>query len=271
MGGFKKVPYSKNSTFRMLAANIWRPPNDPQIFAVVELEMSRALAFIEKFREVEGVKATPTHLIIKSAAILFARHPNINAKCEGGNIYQRDSVNVSVLVDVGGAKDIGHVLLRDVEKMTLKEIVERTTQIADEVRSGVDREFGRSRMVFNRLPPFLLRRYFDIANILVNKLNLNLPVLGAPRDPFGSAMVSNVGMLGVEEGFAPIPPLSRVSILGLVTAIRDRPWVEEGKVVVRPTMKLCLTLDHRIADGYESAGVARELKEIIANPETYFK
>lgn len=161
MSGFKKVPYSENSTFRMLAANMWRPPNDPQIFSVVELEMSRALAFIEQFRAVEGVRATPTHLFIKSAAILFARHPRINAKCEGGNIYQRDSVDVSVLVDVGAAKDLGHVLLRDVEKMPLREIVERTTRMAGEVKSGEDREFGRSRMLLNKLPlppQALLRR-----------------------------------------------------------------------------------------------------------------
>ena len=99
---FKKVPYSKNSPFRMLAANTWRPPNDPQIFAVSELEMSKVLAFIEKFQKDEGVKVTPTHIIIKAVAILLARHPQINAKCEGGNIYQRDSVNICVLVDIGG-------------------------------------------------------------------------------------------------------------------------------------------------------------------------
>ena len=271
MGKVKKVPYSKNSTFRMLAANTWKPPNDPQIFTVAELDMSKVLAFIEKFRKDEGVKATPTHIIIKTAAILLTRHPKINAKCEGGNIYQRDSVAISVLVDVGGAKDLGQVLLRDVEKMSLKEIVERTAKVGGEVKSGVDREFGRSRVLYNKLPPFLLRRYFDIANILINKLNLNLAAFGVPRDPFGSVLVTSLGMLGVEECFAPIPPLSRVSVAVLVTAIKDRPWVEDGKVVVRPTMKLCLTLDHRVVEGYETAGIANELKEIIANPEKYFK
>jgi pyruvate/2-oxoglutarate dehydrogenase complex dihydrolipoamide acyltransferase (E2) component len=271
MGKVKKVPHSQNSSFIMMAANTWRPPNDPQIFAVSELEMSKVLAFIEKFRKDEGAKATPTHIIIKAIAILFVRHPKINAKCEGGNIYQRDSVNISVLVDVGGAKDLGQVLLRDVDKMSLKEIVEKTTRVAGEVKSGVDNEFGRSRMVFNKLPPFLLRRYFDIVNILINKLNLNLDAFGAPRDPFGSALVTSLGMLGIEECFAPIPPLTRVPVALLVTAIKDRPWVEDGKVVVRPTMKLCVTLDHRIVNGYEAAGVANELKEIIANPEKYFK
>lgn len=269
MGKVKKVPYWKNSPFRMLAANTWVSPNDPQIFAVVELDMSKAIAFIEKFRKREGVKATPTHLIIKAAAILLERHPGINAKCEGGNIYQRDSVNMCVLVAVGGAKDIGQVHLRDVDKMPLKEIVERTTKVADELKSGVDKEFGKSRMIFNKLPPFLLRRYFGIVNILMNKLNLNLSMFGVPRDPFGSVLVTSVGMLGVEECFAPIPPLSRVSVALLVTVIKDRPWVEDGKVVVRPIMRLCVTLDHRVVDGYESAAVAAEFKEIITNPEKY--
>jgi pyruvate/2-oxoglutarate dehydrogenase complex dihydrolipoamide acyltransferase (E2) component len=271
MGRFKKVPYGKNSAFRMLAANSWLPPNDPQIYAVVELEMAKALAFIEKFRKDEGVKATPTHITIKAAAILLARHPKINAKCEGGNIYQRDSVNISVAVDVGGAKDLGLVLLRDVDKMPLKEIVERTAKAAGEVKRGVDRDLGRSRVLYNKLPPFLLRRYFDIADILINKLNLDLRLFGVPRDPFGGAFITSVGMLGVEECFAPIPTLSRVSVALLVTAIKDRPWVEDGKVVVRPIMKLCVTFDHRIVEGYEAAAIANELKEIVANPESYLR
>jgi pyruvate/2-oxoglutarate dehydrogenase complex dihydrolipoamide acyltransferase (E2) component len=271
MGNFKKVPYRQNSPFRMLAANTWRPPNDSQIFSVAELDMSKVLAFIEKFQKDEGVKATPTHIIIKTVGILLARHPKINAKCEGGNIYERDNVSVSVLVDIGGARDLGHVLLRQVEKMSLKEIVDKTTRVAGELKSGQDKEFGRSRVIFNRLPPFLLRRYFDIGNILINKLNLNLKAFGMPRDPFGSALVTSLGMLGIEECFAPIPPLTRISVALLVTAVKDRPWVEDGKVVVRPTMKLCVTLDHRVVDGYESAVVANELREIIANPEKYFK
>lgn len=271
MGRFRKVSYRENSTFRMLAANTWKPPNDPQIFAVTELEMSRVLAFIETCRREEGIKVTPTHIIIKAAGILLARHPRINAKCEGGNIYQRDSVDASVLVDIGGAKDIGQVMLRGIDTMPLREIVEKTCRIAGELKEGRDGKFGRSRRIFNKLPPFLLRRYFDAANLLINKLNLNLERFGVPRDPFGSVLITSVGMLGVEECFAPIPTLSRISVALLVTAIKDRPWVEDGRIVVRPIMKLCVTLDHRIADGFESAAMLNELKEIIANPERYFK
>lgn len=270
MSKFRKVPYNKNSPFRMMAANTWRPPNDPQIFAVTELDMSRVLTFIEKYRSDTGLKITPTHIIIKTAGILLARHPKINAKCENGNIYQRDSVDVSVLVDIGGAKDIGQVLLRGVDRLSLEEIAGKTNKIASELKQGRDEKFGRSRGILNKIPPFFLRRYFDVANILVNKLHLNLEMFGVPQDPFGSVLVTSVGMLGVEECFAPIPPVTRIAVALLVTAIKDRPWVDDGKIVVRPIMKLCVTLDHRIADGYESAEMLNELKEIIANPDTYF-
>lgn len=270
MSLFTKVPHYRNSPFRMLAANIWRPPNDPQIFTVTELEMSKALAFIERLRQTEGLKVTPTHLIVKAAAILLGRHPKMNAKCEGGNIYQRDTVDISVLVALGGAQDVCQVLLRDVEKMPLREIAERTTKVSQELKNGVDRDFGRSRMLLNRLPPVLLRRYLGLATFLINRLNLNLEAFGVPQDPFGSVLVTSVGMLGVEECFAPIPPVSRISIALLVPAIQDRPWVQDGAIVVRPIMRLCVTLDHRIVDGYEAALVSNELKDIIANPEEYF-
>ena len=46
-------------------------------------------------------------------------------------------------------------------------------------------------------------------------------------------MVTSVGMFGIEEAYGPIIPLSRLPLFLVVTEVRARPWVEDGKVVVR--------------------------------------
>ncbi len=59
------------------------------------------------------------------------------------------------------------------------------------------------------------------------------------------------------------PPQS--AILGM-HAIKDRPIVENGEIVIRPMMYLALSYDHRIIDGKQSVLFLRTIKEILEDP-----
>jgi pyruvate/2-oxoglutarate dehydrogenase complex dihydrolipoamide acyltransferase (E2) component len=43
--------------------------------------------------------------------------------------------------------------------------------------------------------------------------------------------------------------------------------VEGDKVVVRPTLRISGTFDHRIVDGFAAGKVARLLRELVEHPE----
>jgi hypothetical protein len=75
--------------------------------------------------------------------------------------------------------------------------------------------------------------------------------------------------LALRRATGPIIPLSRLPIVMVVTEVRDRPWVEDDKVVVRPIMKIMVTLDHRVMDGYKGGQLSAELKR-IQDPEEAF-
>ncbi len=77
----------------------------------------------------------------------------------------------------------------------------------------------------------------------------------------GTFTVTNLGMYGVEL-FTPIINPPEAAILG-VGAIADKPVVIDGKVEVRPTVKLSLSYDHRIVDGAPAADFLRKIKEKI--------
>ena len=49
----------------------------------------------------------------------------------------------------------------------------------------------------------LIRPMVAIVGYLASGLGLDIPALGIRSFPFGSAMVTSVGMLGVEQGFIP--------------------------------------------------------------------
>ena len=98
-------------------------------------------------------------------------------------------------------------------------------------------------------------------------LNLWSPVLGLPKDPFGSMMLTNVGALGLDAGFAPLVTYSRVPLLIAVGAVKDTPVVRDGKIEIAPMCRLCATFDHRLIDGMHASHMVRTLQRIFANPE----
>ncbi|NOY12927.1 MAG: 2-oxo acid dehydrogenase subunit E2 [Deltaproteobacteria bacterium] len=77
----------------------------------------------------------------------------------------------------------------------------------------------------------------------------------------GNFSISNLGMFGVEEFAALVPP-GQAAILA-VGAMSDEPIVKDGQVVVSRRMRVTLSADHRIVDGAYSAGFLAELKSIL--------
>jgi pyruvate dehydrogenase E2 component (dihydrolipoamide acetyltransferase) len=74
----------------------------------------------------------------------------------------------------------------------------------------------------------------------------------------GTFTITNLGMYGVEF-FTPIINPPEAAILG-VGKLTERPIVFDGKIVVKPTMVLSLSYDHRIVDGAPAASFLKTLK-----------
>ena len=80
----------------------------------------------------------------------------------------------------------------------------------------------------------------------------------------GTFTISNLGMYGVEIFTAVLnPPQAAILAVG---AIEEKPVVEDGEVVVRPTMAMTLTCDHRAVDGAKASEFLRELKTLLEEP-----
>ncbi|GAM21704.1 hypothetical protein SAMD00019534_048790 [Acytostelium subglobosum LB1] len=81
----------------------------------------------------------------------------------------------------------------------------------------------------------------------------------------GTFTISNGGVYGSMFGTPIInPPQS--AILGM-HAVKDRPTVVNGQVVIRPIMYLALTYDHRIIDGREAVTFLKKIKDVIEDPQ----
>lgn len=78
--------------------------------------------------------------------------------------------------------------------------------------------------------------------------------------------VTQLGDQGVDGVFGVIYP-PQVALVG-VGRIAERPWVEDGQLVVMPTAQFSLAADHRASDGHYGARFLAEVRRRLQQPDS---
>ena len=259
--------FSKPTMWRKMAMVNWGRPSDPQVYARTEVDMTRALAYVQTETRQSGIKITPIVLAIRAVALGFRKHPEANALVRWNRVYQRKRVHVFCNVAIPGKKlDLSGVLVRDADTKGPAEIARELEEAVRRVRRGEDKELAKTRRTLDRIPALVYRIAIRLIGFFQYTLNLNLGFLGLPQDPFGGALVSGVGFLGMSEGFAPLSPITRAPLVISVGRVEDRPVVHGGQIVARPMLVLCATFDHRVMDGLMAGKLAKSVVRYLSDP-----
>ncbi|PCH35069.1 dihydrolipoamide succinyltransferase [Wolfiporia cocos MD-104 SS10] len=80
----------------------------------------------------------------------------------------------------------------------------------------------------------------------------------------GTFTISNGGVFGSLYG-TPIINLPQSAVLGM-HAIKERPVVVDGQIVIRPIMVVALTYDHRMLDGREAVTFLVKVRDYLEDP-----
>lgn len=262
MSNFVKL--ERQSAFRRMAAAMWGRPNDAQIYGNAEIDMRAGLAYLQQHSD---AKISVTHLVAKALAVSIARHPDINAKVRfWGKLERRKSVDLFIQVTSDDGRDLSGHRVSAADKLPLRELATQLRDAVGRIRSDADPKFKKSKSLLSRLPWWILRPFLALGSLFTNELHIDLSGSGMPVDPFGTAMVTSLGMFGVDEAYAPMTPVARCMMILLVPAVREKAIVEDGQVVIRPMLKLCATFDHRVVDGVHAAKLCQTLREVMADP-----
>jgi pyruvate dehydrogenase E2 component (dihydrolipoamide acetyltransferase) len=254
--------------WRKIATATWGWPKDPQVYGRLEVDAVPILDAVESLRERTGARVTPTHLIARAIARGLADNPSINTRLAFGRFIPRESVDVFVIVSAGGGGDLSGIKVRGADEKGAAEIAQDMDSRLEAARSGKG-ELDKAKRMMAILPPRVLGWTLRLSAFLTSNLHLNLKATGMPREAFGGAMVTNVGVFGITEGWAPLSPIYRVPIIVLVGEVETRPWVVGDRVEPRPVLPLMATIDHRWVDGYGIAGFVESFKKYVANPLAY--
>lgn len=262
------------STFRRLAVAAWRPSRDPSIHGSLELDATAALAYLEAVHARTGQKVTLTHLVGRAVAVALRERPQVSMMIRRQRFYARRDVDIFFQVALAReaadarAYDLSGIVIRNADRKSTAAIAREFGARVEAVRADRDPELAGLRRALARVPPLLLRPLYTVLDVLQYSFNLRLP--GLPRDPFGAAMVTNVGMFGVRWAYPPLFPPAHCPIVILVGAVTLRPWVvhtDAGpRVEPRPVLPLHATFDHRVLDGVEAARFGARIEALLEAP-----
>jgi pyruvate/2-oxoglutarate dehydrogenase complex dihydrolipoamide acyltransferase (E2) component len=242
---------------------------DPQFFGDLELDAAPLLDYINEVRQGCDVHLTMTHLVGKAVAHGLSEVPELRVRLAHGREYARTSVDVFFIVTTASGRELTGVKVHSAADKSVVEIATELTSRLAAIQAGDDPELGRGKALLARLPPAALRVVLHLGAWLTSDLNLDLSRLGLPRQAFGGAMITSVGMWGIGHAYSPLAHYYRVPVLILVGAVRDCPAVVRGEVVARPMLTITATFDHRFVDGYHAAQFAAAVRDYCEKPTAF--
>jgi pyruvate dehydrogenase E2 component (dihydrolipoamide acetyltransferase) len=216
---------------------------------MLEADMTVATAVLEACRR-RGTRVTYTHLVVRAAALVLARNPELHQHVAGSRRWQPSGVHVALSV-AGDSFVAPVVVVRDAEHKSLAEI-------SEEIRIGAPRAREDQRNLFRQLrrwgclvPWAWLRRM--ILRFLLHRLWLGRNDLGTFQvtclpevDCLVSLLIRGAAILGVGK-------------------VQDRVVPIDGLPAVRRQATLACTLDHRIWDGRRAARFLNAVKNELEN------
>ena len=262
------MPSTKLTGWRKGATAMWQEPNDPQIFGAIELDAGPVRAFVDAARAA-GHRVTPTHLVSRAVAHALAKVPDLNTRISLGRVIPRETVDVFIITAVESGRDLSGVKISRADEKSVFEVARELAERARALKDRQDPTFAKTKKLFDRLPMPALKAALRLSSWVTGVLDVDIKSLGVEHSPFGSALITSVGMFGLPMGFAPLAWMYKVPLLVLIGEIADKPVAIEGKVLVRPMLPITATIDHRYVDGFHISQLLHHFRAYLADPAAF--
>lgn len=259
----------KLSSWRKIALGTWGAPGDPSVYGTLEFNAKLLLERQKRWSARTGAKPpTMTAIIAKATAMTLKAHPQLNGMIRWGRIYTRKNVDIFLQTAVDDAgKELSGFVVYEAENKSLEQFMAEIASKARAIREDRDPAFKKAKSTFSLVPAFLMRHVLNLMGFLLYTLNLDLRWAGLPKDPFGSVMITSVGSIGMDEAYGPLVAYSRVPLLLVLGAVRDRPTVIDGQLAIAPIFRVGVTFDHRFVDGVLGAKMVKTVRRLLETEE----
>jgi len=249
---YQVVPYPKIRRF--MAAEFRSSHRTPMIHGLLEVDVSRARAFLREHQANTGESLSFTAFLIACLAQAVEEHKAVQAMRKGRkHLLLFEEVDVLTYIERGVAPM--PYIIRAANHKTVR-------GIHHEIRAAQVQDVAHAAVGFNLVQylPTLLFRFL---------------LWMLERDPrqmkkyVGTVALTAVGMFGNGSGWG-IPPATPPSLWVTVGGIGEKPGAVDGQIAIRDYLSLTISCDHDIIDGAPAARFTERLKELIESGSGLF-
>jgi len=245
---YQMVSYSKARRF--MAAARRSVKRTPRMHGLIEVDVTRAHAFLRDHKAKTGEALSFTAFIIACVAKAVDEHKAVQASRKGRKhliLFEDVDVMTYIERDVDGQKQIMPYIIRAANRKTFREIHQeiRAAQVEDVAKAVV----GFKLVQF--LPTFLFRFLLWMVG--------RYPQM--EKRYRGTVELTAIGMFGKGSSWG-IPPAGPTLTI-IVGGIGEKPGVVDGHIAIREYLSMTISFDHDIIDGAPAARFTQRLKELI--------
>jgi pyruvate/2-oxoglutarate dehydrogenase complex dihydrolipoamide acyltransferase (E2) component len=258
------------SPWRDLAPHMWRRPDYPVAYGLMDIDVRDALAAIGELRASADAPVTINHLVIKACANALVAVPEANCLVMRWGVYRRPTIDIFALVDLEDGRDLMGVTLREVDRMSVLDIARTLHEEAEKLRGMRGARPQDPRRALRSVPRFLRRSLMRLTDFVIHELGIEPSGMGASRNQFGGVSVSFLGSYSDGGPLAGLPPLmmpiGRVAVAISVGRAFPRPVAIGRRVEIRPVMPVGASVDHRLLDGAQVSRLASTFRATLERP-----
>ncbi len=223
----------------------------------------------EKNKENSDFPYTLFHVIVAALVKTLTLRPKMNRFIANKNIYQRNEISAAFVVkkrfDDDGEEALAFLHTKDTD--TIDTLHEKIREQVFGCRSEKADRSTESMDIMNKLPRFVSKTAVRFIRFL--DVHGWCPEVLIATDPYySSVLLTNLGSIKLKSGYHHLTNWGTNSVFCVVGEKKMSPFFDaDGKVEMRETVDLGLTIDERIADGYYYSKTVRLVKKLLEHPE----
>ena len=218
------------------------------------------------------LKYTWFHVICAALAKVLILRPKMNYFISGYRMYERKNIEVAFTVKRKFEDNSEETLAKFIVDRDGKSLVEQVHSFVQDVVTrvrvhnktvGITNEFN-----FYQVLPRPIFRFFVWCLKVLEYFGI-YPKSMAKDDPcYCSVYITNLGSIKLSADYHHLFEWGNNSFFVVIGEKKKRPfWNEDGTYELKDTIKLSLTIDERIADGYYYSKSLKLLKYLLLHPE----
>lgn len=254
------------------------PPRDSHCLSSFPVDMDKIKAWLDKVNKRPQRKSSdneirPNHIFLKLIAAVMKSQPKEFGKVIWGKFVPLDDVDVSMLVDIQGGKDLYYTLVKKCDKLSIQEIANSMKGSVEKVKSEKCEKYGHTQILAKLFSSELVKAITSLLSLITYNLSIPIPFLKLGKNPFGSVVMTNIGSFDVKGLNEVYGPLTFARNIVTFCFCREHQKVVINQESLKPEIKnvvnCCIVYDHRYQDGSAVRTMIKAFEDIVDNTDKY--